>query len=449
MYDLAVLGGKIYQKGKWFNANLFVKDGKIAKISNQEKQSGKKMDAAGKKVIPGLIDAHVHFAMASGSYMTADDFATGSLAAAYGGVTTFIDFLDEQNTAEFLKKEFHRKFMLGQKSCLDFGLHAAVCDLAQESAEAIAEAALGFGSPTVKLYTTYKPSAYSSPSTVRSMIKRSAKGDLLILCHAEKDELLSFSSDLMAHLPANRPAIAERQQVKEIAEYLRQLGGWAYIVHTSCGSTIAMLKNDFEDILGKNLFLEGCPQYFLLNEKVYFKPGAEQYAITPPLRSQDESLLLKQNLSEISVISTDHCLFLADQKTGKPLSRMPMGMPGVERSFGLMYALFGDRVIDRFTHNPAVLHGLFPQKGLISPGSDADLCIFHETSLHRYGHEHSAGDFFPYLDFKVNIEIDTVISRGDVIINDGKYYPHQGRYLHRKLDCTKIAENLRWDARVS
>ncbi|HSN93809.1 MAG TPA: amidohydrolase family protein [Anaerolineaceae bacterium] len=447
MFDLAIMGGCIYQHQTWTSTNAYIQAGKIAAITDKYLESTKKIDAQGLRVIPGLIDAHVHLAMNSGQFMTADDFETGSQAAAFGGVTTLIDFLDEQNEPAAMQKEFLRKRRLAKNCHIDFGLHAAITDLNDFSAEEMAQIALKIGSPTIKLYTTYKPFSYSSPETVAKMVKRSGRGDILILCHAEKDELLQFDQDSISFLAENRPALAENEEIREIAQLVRHYRGWAYIVHTSCGSSIEMLKAIDADLLNSHLFLEGCPQYFLFNSTIYQGDQASLYSLTPPLRTEAEKQLLSQNWRNLAVFSTDHCPFPLLAKSGDRISQLPMGIGGLERSFGLMYSLFGDAVINRLTCNPAILHGLYPRKGVIRVGSDADFCIFHDTEFHPYGTEHSACDYSIYADIPVNSQIDYVISSGEVIINRGVFAGTRGNFQPRSLDCRLFNKYIEFESR--
>ncbi len=448
MFDLAILNGSIYQHQTWKSSNIYVNGGKIAMISKDPLPARKIVDVQGLKVIPGLIDTHVHLAMNSGRFTTSDDFETGSEAAAFGGFTTLIDFLDEQNKPAAMHKEFHRKLKLAEKCHIDYGLHAAISDLKDFSVEEMADMALSIGSPTIKLYTTYKPLSYSSPETVANMIKRSAKGDLLILCHAEKDELLRFDEDSITKLATNRPPLAENEEIREIAMYVKQYQGWAYIVHTSCGSSIGMLKGNFADLLNKRLFLEGCPQYFLFNSSVYEGDHASLFSLTPPLRTEEERQLLLQNWQNLAVFSTDHCPFPINAKSSDQISQLPMGIGGVERSFGLMYALFGDEVINGFTCNPSILHGLYPHKGVIRVGSDADFCIFHDTDTHLYPPEHSAGDYSIYENSPVNSQMDYVISGGNVIIDQGVFLGNRGKFQPRSLDSRFFQKYLAYESRT-
>lgn len=432
MYDLRICGGIVYIDRRWVKTHLYISAGRIANISVDLLPAVGQVDADGLKIIPGLIDPHVHFAMDNGPYTTADDFSSGSLAAACGGVTTVIDFLDERPTSAGIRTEFERKRKLAETSIIDFGFHAAICEL-QDSAENIAETALSIGSPTVKLYTTYKPAAYSSDETVEKMIERSARGDLRILCHAEADDMIDFSLQDISQLSKARPAEAEISQVLKIAEMARKHAGNAYIVHVSSGSTIDQLLCSYADILNQRLFLESAPHYFYFDDSVYERPDAYLYSMTPPLRSPHDQQRLKANWRLISVFATDHCPFPLDAKKNKRISETPMGVGGVEQSFPLMYRLFGEEVIDRYTRNPAILHGLYPRKGCIQINSDADLVFFEDSGADHPLKGHSNQDVSIYRDMVVNVKIERVMASGSFLVNDGVVHGRKGNFLPRQL----------------
>lgn len=432
MYDLRICGGEAYLDRQWARTNIYISADRIANISEALLPAVKHVDADGLKIIPGLIDPHVHLAMNSGPYTTADDFYSGSIAAAWGGVTTVIDFLDERPTGEGIQKEFERKRKLARNCVVDYGFHAAICEL-RDMAENIAAAALRIGSPTIKLYTTYKPAAYSSDETVEKMIKRSAENDIRILCHAEADDLIDFDLQDLSQLSKARPAEAEITQVLKIAEFVRKYEGNAYIVHVSSGTTIRKLLSEYPDILNKRLYLESAPHYFYFDDSVYQRPDAFLYSMTPPLRPFSEQEILKTDWRLLSVLATDHCPFMSAEKKHKKISEIPMGVGGVEQSFALMYQLFGDEVIERYTKNPAVLHGLYPQKGCLQINSDADLVFFDDQRESCHLGNHSKQDGSIYRDIVVHVRIEKVMSSGSFLINNGVQYGKKGKYLSRKL----------------
>lgn len=430
MYTKAFLNGEVYVNNEFVKTNLYIQGEKIAKISDEHYKASEIIDATGLRIIPGLIDAHVHLNMQGGSSCSSDDYETGTWAAAYGGVTTIIDFLSEASYAAEIEKMFQSKMLETKDACIDYAFHASIRELV-DSPDEIAEAALKLDMPTIKLYTTYR--VYSSPKTIEGMIKRSSRGDIMIMCHCEQDDLLNKKESAIDQHGNNRPPISEITSVRQIAIWTRKHKGKTYIVHTSCGSTIEMLKQDFDDILGKNLFIEGAPHYFLFDDSVYSTSNARLYTMTPPLRPSSEREKLISNWQEVNCFATDHCPFMKKDKLKHSIQDIDMGVGGVEHAFSVLHPLFGDAIIDRFTEQPARLHGLYPRKGVIAVGSDADLLVYQETALKPIRDNHSQSDYSIYENTCKDISVVSVLSRGNYVIREGIAMPHTGVYLARKI----------------
>lgn len=436
MYDRRIMNGKVYQDGEFVSYNVYIKGEKIALISPEEFPAKSSTDAGGLCVAPGMIDAHVHLSLnGAGGNPSCDDYRSGSIAAAYGGVTTFIDFLGEAATVAEMRGFFQEKTAQAQAALIDYAWHASAKDL-KDSAAKMADQAVAQGTPSIKLYTTYRPSGiYSSPESVEALIARSAHEDVRIIIHAEDDTLIDHDNKDARKLPLNRPPECEIEEVRKIAEWTRKHQGNSYIVHVNCGETVEMLKNDYSDILHKNLFLESAPQYFIFDESVYAADDYYRYTITPPLRSVEQRDLLRRNWREISVFATDHCPFSLKAKRDAQgdLAVMPMGMGGLEYLFPLMHSLYGNAVIDQLTVNPAKLFGLYPQKGVLAPGSDADLILYREGSA-VLDELHSAADDSPYLGLEVNAKVISTMSRGRWVVEDGEFREgSRGKFVFGRL----------------
>ncbi|NLV99388.1 MAG: amidohydrolase family protein [Clostridiaceae bacterium] len=422
MYDHRIINGQVYQDGEFIDTNVYINAGKIALLSPEIFDAEQSTDASGLFVAPGIIDAHVHISLnGAGGNLSCDDYHSGSIAAAYGGVTTFIDFLGEAASVAEMRDFFREKMAITKDVLVDYALHASAKEL-KDSAGEMADQAVAQGTPSIKLYTTYRPSGiYSSPQTVEAFIERSAQADVRIIIHAEDDALINHENKDARNLAQNRPPECEIEEVRKIAEWTRKHRGNSYIVHVNCGETIEMLKNEYSDILHKNLFLESAPQYFVFDESVYGREDYYRYTITPPLRSVEQGELLRKNWREISVFATDHCPFTLDakRKAEGNLAVMPMGMGGLEYLFPLMHSFYGKGVIDRLTVNPAKMFGLYPQKGVIAPGSDADIVLYREGPA-VIDELHSAADDSPYLGLAVNARVVSTMSRGKWVVEDGE-----------------------------
>jgi len=432
MYDLKITGGRVYIDGKWNEQNLYVKDGKISKISGADLDARETYDASGTHVIPGLIDSHVHLA-SSGSSSPSDDFYSGSIAAVRGGVTTIIDFLAERRLPGEIETAFNNRMKDAESCIIDYAFH---CGLYQpENFPEIARICLSLGIPSVKLYTTYrKEGIYSDDKHLYEVLKRTSEKDMMALVHTENDNLVYPELDSVEQYADRRPEICEISEAVKLAEMTHISGGLTYMVHVSCGSTVSELKKRFTDILNTSMILESCPHYFVFDDSVYKGKDARLYTMTPPLRSVSEKQKLIENIDSIHTISTDHCPFTSSEKN-VGIDDIPMGIGGLGYSFQQMYRLFGDSVIDRFTVNQAKTHGMYPRKGVLAEGSDADITIFRRIEPAVIDDIRGNSDYSVFTGLEETIRVCTVLSRGEFVMKDGVIKAEKGRgqYIRRKL----------------
>jgi len=432
MYDIKLTGGKLYIDGQWVEQNLYISDGKIARICGDELDARTVYDAGGAFIIPGLIDSHVHLA-SEGASAPADDFYSGSIAAVTGGVTTMIDFLAELQRPEEVEDSFNKRMADARHSVIDYGFH---CGLRQpENVPEIARKCLALGIPSLKLYTTYRAEGiYSDDRHIAEVLKRTSEKDIMALVHTENDALRYPELREMSQYSARRPVLCELSEAVKLAEMTACLNGLTYMVHVSCGSTAAALKKRYSDILHKSFILESCPHYFVFDETVYAGGDGALYTMTPPLRSAYERQTLIDNIDAIDTVGTDHCPFIKAQKK-TAIDDIPMGVGGLGYSFTQMYRLFGDAIIDRFTLNQAKHHGMYPQKGILQEGSDADITIFEHTAPVPCEDIRGACDYSIYTGQTETTKIRTVINRGTFIMKDGvlETAKGHGRYIRRKL----------------
>lgn len=433
MFEKAVINGKVYRNGRWEKTNLYIKKGKIDLISESYLEAKEYIDAKNYKVIPGLIDSHVHLHMGGGNSYSADDFYTGSVAAAYGGITTLIDFLDEVPTAGLIEEKYEKRRGEAKDAVIDYSFHPSVCGLSDDP-EVIRETILKLGLPSMKVYTTYKESGiYSDDESIRKLVEVTTDGDVMLLSHSEKDDLLDTEcKDIRCH-SKNRPVASEVEQIRIIAQMIKETRGRGYIVHVSCGSSMKMLEEEYPELLKEHLFLESCPHYFLFDDSEYEKPTNIRYTMTPPLRTKEEQQILRDHIDMVDCISTDHCPFMLSRKQQPTLAGLPMGVGGVEQSFRQMYRLFGEKILPQYTILPAKIHGLYPDKGVIEEGFDADLVLFYESKVELPIQEHTACDYSIYEGMTSNISIDYVMSRGNLVIEKGVFHKQRGQFRTRKL----------------
>ena len=345
-YDLAVVNGRMYLDGSFTKSNLYIRDGIITNISSDIFQAKEVYDAKNNYVLPGFIDPHVHFNLRVGDgKASSDDFHNGSITAAFGGITTYIDFLDPVKNIKELHKAFDVRMKDAEDSIIDYGFHSTIANFHDDEEEYIKEIKK-LGINTIKFFTTYSSTnRKTSHNIIRNLLKISARDKVLLLSHSEDDYLIKEGEFSVKTHENNRPTISETIEVLALAELTRETKGKMYIVHVSSGHTLQRVKENYKDILNRSFFIESCPQYFYLSKNNYEKEDGYLYTLTPPLRSKDEMDLLADNIDNIDTIGTDHCPFKREEKNKETLDLIPMGIGGIEHSFELMYTAFGHGII--------------------------------------------------------------------------------------------------------
>ncbi|GIM29260.1 dihydropyrimidinase [Clostridium polyendosporum] len=434
MFDLGIINGKIYLEGSWFEGNIYIKDKKIAAISRCFLETKEEYNADGNYVLPGFVDPHVHFALTVGKHTSADDFYNGSVSAAFGGITTFIDFIDPVSKSDELDNAISNRMKKAEKSIIDYSFHATIANLKDNSLKFI-EKMKSLGIPTIKLFTTYSTSnRRTTDRTIDNLLNLSKEKEILVLVHAENDGIVLEGQKLPVSAHEDlRPAIAEISEILKLAEMTRYRDGRMYIVHNSCGTTVESLKKGYSTILNKDFIIESCPHYFILSKDQYYKEDGYLYTMTPALRSSDEVERLIVNIDNVFVIGTDHCPFYKVEKNKEFLCDIPMGVGGIEYSFSIMYSLFGNKIIDKYTKNPAVIHGLYPKKGSLYPGADADIAIFNPKYEYIVSGHHSNADYSIYEGIKIKGKICSTISKGKFVVKEGVLIGGKGEFVRREV----------------
>lgn len=431
--DYGIVNGRIYIEGKLIEGNLYVKDGKVNTISKDFLPCKNEFDAKGKMILPGFIDPHVHFHLTVGANTSKDDFNTGSIEGALGGVTTYIDFLDPIKTTEQFEKAYVNRRELAKNSATDYSFHSTLAN-PLDSANAMIQAGLEYGIPSVKLFTTYSNTDRRTyDDYIDSLLKLSKELKTRIVIHAENDNLVESRKDILVkNHEKSRPVISERTEILKLAEMARENDGLLYIVHVSAGSSVELLAHNYrKELKNKNLLLESCPHYFLFNSGIYEKEDGYLYTMTPPLRALEEQQLIKRHIDEISVIGTDHCPFDAGLKKNNYTSQIPMGVGGIRYSFITMYQQFGTEIIPKFTEGPAKAYGLFPRKGTLLPGADADIVVFDDSISSVIDDGNSI-----YNGVTGKGKITDVFLRGTQIVEAGSYMGEsriKGKFLKREI----------------
>ncbi len=410
------------------------------------------IDAEGCLVLPGLVDPHVHIQLDTGIYQTRDDWAVGTVTAACGGVTTVLDFATQfpgQTLEEALENRWAE---VDGKAAVDYGLHVMVTDLPAGEEDELATL-VRLGAPEAKVYTTYRPNYYMDDDQLLRVFKAAAKHGVLVMVHAENDAMVSAATErlikagkvgLEYHAQA-RPMLAEQEAAHRVAFLAGEAGARVYVVHNSTGGTTGVLAE--ARCKGIDVISETCPQYLILDDSLYEGEHPEWVILQPPLRPKGEGDKLWEWLAagEISTVGTDHCDYTLEQKISTmEFPSTPGGIPGLETMLPLMYThgvaagrITLERLVEVTSTNPARIFGLFPRKGAVLPGSDADLVVYDPRPRGRITADslHTIGGYTPYEGMEVQGRISVVLSRGEVVCRGGEFVGRSGhgRYLERRL----------------
>ena len=428
MYDLGIINGKVWLDGGYINTNLYVKDGRIAAISSDKFECIDNIDVSGKKILPGFIDPHVHFSLTVAGNTSTDDFHTGSINGLMGGVTTYIDFLDPVKKKADYKAAFDERLALAENSASDYAFHGCFAN-PTDCAEDMIKEGLKYGISSIKLFTTYSNTDRRTyDDYIRELLKLSKMYNVRIVIHVENDNLVDYGKEiLIADHEKSRDTLCETTEVIKLAQMARVTGGNLYIVHVSAGATADIVAREYAKELKKgDIIMESCPHYFIFNSDVYSQEDGYLYTMTPPLRPENDRLLLNETIDAISTIGTDHCPFKAEMKKHKYTSETPMGIGGIKYSFRNMYTLFGDKIIDKFTSNPAKAYNMYPQKGTLLVGADADIVVFDDKAEEIIADEESL-----YNGRKVKGRIEKVYLGGKLAVDGGEYLGSHGKYIER------------------
>ena len=429
MFDLFLKNGFVYINGSFKKTNIGISSGKISYIGNEDYKATKVVDVSNRKILPGLIDPHVHFNLFCGTIPSRDDFYYGSKSAIYGGVTTIVDFLDPTRNAQELKESFEKRMKEAKGCNVDYHFHACIRE-PNGNLEEYVYTMKELGINTVKLFTTYSEThRRTCDSDIKKLLKLSKKYNFLVCAHIENDEMISRDESLTYEQLADaRNTESERSEALKLCKFAVQTGGHLYMVHCSSGYTLKAICENYYEYLGKNTFIESCPQYFVFNNSVLKGKQGYLYTFAPPLRSEEERKTLIKHFEYVNCIGTDHCAFnIEDKESHTLLKGMPLGVGGIESSFVVLYKMFGDEVIEKMSKNVAKIQG-FANKGEIKVGNYADLFILNGSNQY-IGKPHGAVDYSIYEHILVNTTVESTIIRGEFALKKGKFLGHKGELI--------------------
>jgi len=413
------------------------------------------LDATGKYVLPGGIDAHTHMEMPFGGTFSHDTFSTGTTAAAWGGTTTIVDFAVQAKGTSLLSTldKWHAK---ADGNCaIDYAFHMIVSDVNDTSLKEM-ESCIDAGVNSFKMFMAYPGVFYATDGEIlRAMLKARETGGLIMM-HAENgiaiDQLAAKAlaeglTDPVQH-GLTRPPELEGEATSRAIALAGVTGAPLYIVHLSAAQALAAVAQARDS--GQNVFAETCPQYLYLSIEDLARPDFEgaKYVASPPLRPKEHQGSLWKGLrtNDLSVVSTDHCPFcFTDQKQlGRgDFTKIPNGIPGVEHRMDLLHqgVVAGEislaRWVETCSTTPARMFGLYPRKGVIAPGADADIVVYDPAakqalSVHTH---HMNVDYSAYEGMEITGRVDTVLSRGRVIVDESGFHGSTGHgtFLAREL----------------
>ncbi|MGH9902206.1 MAG: dihydropyrimidinase [Pyrinomonadaceae bacterium] len=450
-----IRNGRIVTAVDDYRADLLIEDEVVSVIGARlDVEADRVIDAAGRLVIPGGIDPHTHMELPFGGTESSDDFRTGTIAAAHGGTTTIIDFAVQykgQSLTEGIDR-WHAK--AEGKTAIDYSFHLICTDLEDERVPEL-HRIIDEGVTSFKLFMAYPGVFLVDDATIfRAMSAAGERGGLICM-HAENgvviNEIIKRALQQGRTAPKyhalTRPTVAEAEGVHRAIRIAEMAESPVYIVHLSCEDALNQVREARDR--GLPAFAETCPQYLFLSIDNYDEPdfGGAKYVMTPPLREKRNQAELWKGLKtdDLQVISTDHCPFcMKEQKEmGRDdFSKIPNGAPGVEHRLSLIYhgGVVENRIgLNRFVEltstAAAKMFGLFPRKGTIAVGSDADLVVFdpeREQIISASTH-HMRVDYSAYEGMKIRGAVETVLARGRVIIENGEYKgkPGDGKFLKR------------------
>ncbi len=463
MSTIVIAGGLVLSPAGGIEADVLVDGERITALAARDSGQARSwaasadrvLDAAGLYVLPGGIDVHTHMEMPFGGTFSADTFETGTRAAAWGGTTTIVDFAVQPRGTSLLAAldKWHEK---ADGNCaVDYGFHLIVSDVNDTTLKEM-ESCIGAGVNSFKMFMAYPGVFYATDGEILRAMQRAADTGAMIMMHAENgiaiDELVARALAEGRTGPVQhgltRPPELEAEATHRAITLARVTGAPLYIVHLSAAQALQAVTEARDT--GQNVFAETCPQYLYLSLDDLARPEFEgaKYVASPPLRPREHQASLWRGLrtNDLSVVSTDHCPFcFKDQKElGRgDFSKIPNGMPGVEHRMDLLHqgVVSGELSLARWVEvasaTPARMFGLWPRKGVIAPGSDADIVLYDPAgrqALSASTH-HMNVDYSAYEGMPITGQVRTVLSRGQVVIDGGEYHGRagHGQFLRREL----------------
>jgi dihydropyrimidinase len=447
--SILIKGGRVITAADDYVGDVYVEEERISLIGESlELQADRTIDASGKYVLPGGVDPHTHLDMPFGGTVTIDDVESGQTSAAFGGTTTHVDFIIQPQGSAFADALEEWRAKANGKQVIDMGYHMAVTDLKEGGTLEELASLPDQGITSYKLFMAYKGALMVDDETLFRTMQVAAETGALVMVHAEngdaidvlvKEALAAGHTEPKYHA-LTRPPETEGEATNRAIQLARVAGSPLYVVHVSCAESVEPIQLAREK--GWDVWGETCTQYFFIDYTFLERPSFDgaKYVYTPPPRDKANQDVLWNAVrtDTLSAISTDHCAFLWDgQKTiGKDdFSKIPNGGPGLENrlqmihEFGVRGARISlNRMVELLSTNPAKLFGLYPRKGTIAVGSDADIVVFDpekRVTISAATH-HSKSDYNLFEGTEVTGSPEVVLLRGNVLVEGDELVAQPG-----------------------
>jgi len=452
MLDLAVIGATVVTPDATKAADVGIKDGTIARIiaPGQLEPASKTIDARGMLLLPGAVDPHTHLDAEMFGATTADDFESGTIAAAAGGVTTIVDYAFQAAGGTLSEAVSKWDDKARGRAIIDYGFHVAILDPTPETiAEIPRIVERGVSSFKIFMMRGFEERARDF---LRAFNMASEAGALLTI-HAEDEHVIGYCTERLlgagnrgvAHFAASRPPLSEAAAVLRGLKMTALTGAHAYFVHLSSKAAIDEIRRGRRDDGNRAVLAETRPIYLYLTQEKFLEPQGEKFVGYPPLRSRADIEAIWEALADgtVDVVATDHCSWPLERKIAADrFTRIPPGMSNLETLVPMLYSegvvkrrISLERMVNLVASNPAEIFGLYPRKGAIIEGADADLVILDPNAkvVVRASEMHSRADYDPFEGFEVTGWPRATISRGEVIVENRKSraQPGRGMFLPR------------------
>jgi dihydropyrimidinase len=453
MNKLVIKGGILVNQDGIREADILIEGEKIISIQQEiQVENTQVIDAQGKLVLPGGIDVHVHLPWPTGSYISSDDFFSGTRAAAFGGVTTIIDYVipvEEESLGDALKRKQEKA---QTDAWVDYSFHITVRgDISKKIPEIQKLVKAGF--PSFKVFLAYEGFRLPDKDILETMKAVKEAGGMLVV-HAENGfladyltrELINDDKVALKYYPQSRPALCETEAIQRVLVYAQTIGTKVHFHHVSTGLGAAMIN----DARRKGLPVSGetCPHYLIFSDEDYAGDPSKAASLVcaPLIKSPTDRQALWEAIANdsLSVVATDHCPYTVEQKEANldDFTKVPGGMAGVETRLPILYSegvikerISLTRFVQLWSTEPAKIFGLYPQKGILAVGSDADITIIDpdRKSVLRAENTHMNTDCLPYEGLEMAGIPETTILRGNPIVLSGDLQNKnpQGVLVHR------------------